>query len=48
MKTVLKKTIPKTQELPDEERLAVKYLRESGVPFRNIVGQLNCHLSNAL
>ena len=28
-----KNIIPKTQELPNEERLAVQYLRESGMPF---------------
>ena len=48
MKTVSKKIVPKTQELPNEERLAVQYLRESRMPFRNIVWQLNFHLSNAL
>ena len=40
--------IPKAQDLPDEEKLAVRYLRESGMSFRKIVGKLNCHLSNAL
>ena len=48
MKTMLKKIIPKTQELPIERRLAVKYLRESGMSFRKIVGQLNFHLFYAL
>ena len=48
MKTVLKKIVQKTRELPNEERLAVKYLRKSLIPFRNIVWQLNCYLSNAL
>ena len=45
MKTVSKK-ITKTQELPSEERLAVKYLRESVMSFHKIVGQLNSRLSN--
>jgi len=29
-----KKIIPKTQELPNEEKLVVKYLRESAASFR--------------
>jgi len=48
MKTVSKKIVAKAQELPNEERLAVKYLRESRMPFRKTVWQLNFHLSNAL
>ena len=36
--------------MPNEERLAlaVKYLRESSMSFRKIVGQLNRHLFNGL
>jgi len=34
--------------LPKEERSAVQYLRESGMPFRRIVWQLNFYPSNAL
>ena len=48
MKTVPKKIIPKTQEWPNEERLAVKYLRESGMSFYIFVVQVNYHLSNTL
>ena len=48
MKTVLKKIVQKTRELPNEERLAVQYLRKSLMPCRNIVWQLNCYRSNAL
>ena len=48
MKTASKKILPKTQELPNKERLAVKWSREIGMSFRKIAGQLNCHLPNAL
>ena len=48
MTTVLKKIVQKTREFPNDERLAVQYLRKSRMPFRNIVWQLNCYLSNAL
>ena len=40
--------MPKTQELSKEERLAIMYLKESGLSFRKIGEQLNCHLSTAL
>ena len=33
MKTVLKEIVAKTQEFPNEERLAVQYLREDRMPF---------------
>ena len=40
--------MPKTRELSNDERLAIKYLRESGLSFRKIGEQLNCHHSTAL
>ena len=40
--------MPKIQELSNEEGLAKKYLRESGLSFRNIGEQLNCHHSTAV
>ena len=40
--------MPKTRELSNEERLAIKYLKESGLSFRKIGEQLNCHHSTAL
>ena len=48
MKAVSKKILRNEQELPNQERLAVKYLTEGAMSFRKIVGQLNFHLSNAL
>ena len=41
MTIVSKKVIPKAQELSNEKRLTVKYLRESGMSIRTIVEQLN-------
>ena len=41
-------TMPKTRELSNEERLAINYLRETGLPFRKIGEQLNCHHSTAV
>ena len=40
--------MPKTRELSNEERLAIKYLKESGLSFRKIGDKLNCHHSTAL
>ena len=40
--------MPKTRELSHDERLAIKYLRESRLSFRKIGEQLSCHYSTAL
>ena len=40
--------MPKTRELSNEERLAINYLKESGLSLRKIGEQLNCHHSTAL
>ena len=40
--------MPKTRELSHDERLAIKYLRESGLSFRKIGEQLSCHYSTSL
>ena len=40
--------MPKSQELFHDERLAMKYLRESGMSCCKIGDQLSCHNSTAL
>ena len=40
--------MPKIGELSNEEGLAIKFLRESGLSFRKIGEQLKCHYSTAL
>ena len=40
--------MPKTRELSFEQRVAARYLRESGLSYREIGKQVCCHHSTAV
>ena len=40
--------MPKIRELSLEQRVAARYLRESGLSYRDIEKQVGCHHSTAL